>query len=126
MPLINVDELMDDPDFVTDTLVVLRTSEAVNAQGRNVVTKSPPLPFRGTIVPARARDLQRLPEGSSSSGVIVIITVERLTPGNPRTGKPADQIRWKDDLYVVSALDDYSEYGAGFVCAICTLQALNG
>ena len=124
MPLISVDELMFDPDFVTESLRLYTTIEIVGVNGRNTITRSMQ-PIVGVVTPTSARDLVRLPEGSTSGGSITVTTAYPLTSGDPAQNKPADQISWKGDLYVVTRLDDYSEFGRGFISALCTLQPLS-
>lgn len=124
MPLISVDELMFDPDFVTESLRLYTTIEIVGVNGRNTITRSMQ-PIVGVVTPTSAQDLVRLPEGSTSGGSITVTTAYPLTSGDPAQAKPADQISWKGDLYVVTRLDDYSEFGQGFISALCTLQPLS-
>ena len=124
MPLISVDELMFDPDFVTESLRLYTTVEHVGINGRNTITRSMQ-PIVGIVTPTSAQDLVRLPEGSTSGGSITVTTAYPLTSGDPAQSKPADQISWKNNVYIVAKLDDYSEFGGGFINAFCILQPLS-
>lgn len=125
MPLISVDELMDDPDFVSDTLKVIRTKTEVGLDGMATHSKSPALPFLGIVHPANSDELERAPEDMIQVGSIVVITAFALRSGDLRCGLEPDQVLWKHEKYIVRKIDDYTEWGAGFVSALCERQAIN-
>lgn len=102
------------PEFLEEFTVIRRT-EVVTAHGRSAPT---PVPIQavGVIGPTSPDDLQRLPEGDYMDKAITIDTQFRLQ--GPSTGYKADQILWHGSHFVVRVVDDYSQYGTGFVHAI--------
>lgn len=124
MAAIDVTELMSDPDFTADTLFLIGTGQTVGTNGRAPEIDLPDVPLVGVVSPTRAKDLLRLPEGVIVNGSITVITQTDLSPGSNRNGRPADKIRWRGDIYVVSVVDDFQEFGQGFTVAVCTLLPL--
>lgn len=121
MPDLDVTELLSDSDFST-TFSVTRTTESVGGTGRAANAQEVIPDISGIVVPDR-RNLIRLPDGSRQASSIEIYTTFQLTageggvsssPGNAEsTG--ADIVTWKGRNYVVAAIEDWSEYGIGFV-----------
>lgn len=123
MPLLDVSEVLGDPDFA-DTLVCIRQTQTVGDDGMAVnVTQS--MPFLGVVTADRGKELARLAAGSHVSGSILVHTVFRLTNGGPN-GVDSDHVVWNGDEYIVTSINDYSRYGAGFICASCDLLPLSG
>lgn len=123
MPLLDLSDLVDDPDFADDTgtLFLVRTMVAVNGFGE-VVGSSTPTPLTGTITPASGSVLDLLPDGARASGAILLHT---KTPLHVVTdGQEADGILYRGKAYTVSALADYSAFGVGHCAAVCTLTSL--
>lgn len=123
MPLLDVTEVLFDPDFA-DTLVCIRQTQTVDDDGiATNVTQS--MPFIGVVTADRGKELARLAAGSHVSGSILVHTAFRLTNGGP-AGRDSDHIVWNGDEYIVKSIDDYSTYGMGFLCASCDLLPLSG
>ncbi|MGI4812806.1 MAG: hypothetical protein ACRYG5_06515 [Janthinobacterium lividum] len=122
MPLLDVSDLLSDPDFA-DQLFCARQRQSVGEDGI-AVNLACMTPFIGVVTADRAKELARLATGSTISGSILVNTVFRLTNGAP--GIDADIITWNGRRYTVIDVNDYSRYGAGFICASCDLLPLSG
>ena len=116
MPFLDVSDILDDPIFRDDSLVLLRAMESVDADGiaQRAVGETE---FSGVVTSESGRNLQRTPDATRSLGGILVHTKTRLTEG--------DEVRWNGLIYTVRTVDDYSRYGVGFVAAICDLKTVN-
>lgn len=124
MPLLAIDELLTDPDF-TSYLYMVETRSQVGQDGmaQNFKYKSR---FIGIVDPAGATELQRAPEGMNTTGALIVITNNtNLTAGDAQAGTQPSQVQWHGQLYLVRQIDDYSEYGKGFVKAMLERQGIN-
>ena len=122
MPDVDVSELLSDPDFA-DALVCERNAQVVSSGG--IATNiAQTFDFLGVVTSDRGKELARLAAGSHITGSILINTEFRLTNG--RDGIAADVVTWNGARYTVVTVDDYSRYGAGFICASCDLIPLAG
>ena len=72
----------------------------------------------GVLTAASPNQLVRLPEEQHMSKTIEIITTFAIQ--GPSEGICPDLIFWNGDTYVVQILDDWSNYGPGFVHVVCT------
>lgn len=120
MPLLDVSEVLLDPDFA-DAFTVYRQSVTVGANGRADRAEAA-FSTVGVVTPDMWSTLQRAPEGSNASETITVITPFRLT--SSVDGYDADEIVWNGKRYVVRAVGDCSRYGAGFVEASCDLKGM--
>jgi galactose-6-phosphate isomerase len=122
MPNIDVTELLSDPDFAT-AFDVIRTAQAVGSTGRATGTPATTSGVIGVIVPLSTTELDRFPEGERLHGRVRVITTFRLSSGDaPST---ADIVVWKGRQWTVVQVNDYSEFGAGFMDATCEMRPLN-
>lgn len=119
MPGIDVTELLTDPTFAERFTVIRATKVVAFGRTKLGVERFPGI--TGVVQPAGGIDLQRLPEGSNLSGAIVIWTKYILTNGELSEDLTADQIEWNGHLYTVMNVKDWSQYGAGFINAVCQL-----
>jgi len=119
MPLLDVSDIITDPDFV-DTVTVTRTTVVtVNGRGQR---SSRAFPARGVVTSSQGDTLDRQAEGRLRHGSITFHTRTRLYPGQGDTD--ADEITYRGQRYTVTSVNDYSAYGAGFVAAECELKPL--
>lgn len=123
MPLLDVSDLLDDPDFAAEpgTLFLLTRAQGVGENGRTRTTAAR-TPLEGVAMPASGAMLDLLPDGARASGAIAVYTRTKLSVQTERTA--ADRIEYLGALYTVSALSDFSPYGSGFCAAVCTLTDL--
>lgn len=126
MPLLDVSDVLLDPDFL-DQLTVQRNLQSVNSFGVAVNTPltAQPIPFWGVVTSDRGKRLDRGMDSERISQSIWVITKFRLSDGSG-TGQTADIVTWNARQYVVTHIDDYSRYGQGFIQAICEALAVSG
>lgn len=110
--MINVMELMEDPDFAQSYMVYRNSGSWVSGRWEEVEVG---LPFMGPIVPANAEDVKMLPEGDRIQGFMVFYTsstnpflISRDTSGNAGT---ADQPEWGGERYKILQVYPYDDYG---------------
>ena len=120
MPLLDVSDVLADPDFAT-VFDVLRNATATS-QGKTVLTPTTFSNIIGVVTPATSNELQRMPDTERMAGSITIRTVFRLTSGDAEN--TADIITWRGRQYTVESLQDWSEFGAGYVEALASALSL--
>lgn len=123
MALLDVTEVLLDPDFMDTGLVCVRTTEVVGDNGRPVLNPTS-TPFSGVITSDKGDILERLAGAERKKGSITIHTIFALTSGEGDT--TADVVTWRGKEYIVSNVNDYGHFGRGFVCATCDLKPLKG
>ncbi|MBS0877989.1 MULTISPECIES: head-tail adaptor [unclassified Tatumella] len=123
MPVLDVTDILFDPDFCDTTLTVTRRTMTKDDDGfgKNTPVTSP---FSGVVTVDKSLESRRLESGQVVHGAILIVTTERLTQG--QTGRDADIVTYQGRDYRVSFVDPYTAYGAGFVQAHCELQPFDG
>lgn len=119
MPLLDVSEVIADPDF-SDDLQVIRSFRSVDNTGRTVDTPGFYDTY-GSVQPAPQASLVQIPEAERSGSYISVVTPFRLIPLTDSTSP--DQVVWQGRSYRVRMLRDWSTYGTGFVEAICELTS---
>lgn len=120
MPLLDVSDVLLDPDFA-DTVTVYRQAVTVASTGRSTKVETTST-ISAVVTPDRWATLQRQAEGANVSETITVITQFRLTAmvGD----QDADEIVWNGKRYVVIAVGDCTRYGAGFVEASAALKGM--
>lgn len=113
-PQLDVTEIIGDPDFA-ESFTVLRRSESVNQYGQSVVT-SQNLNAVGVVCQAGPNDLERLDDNQRMGRHISVVTMFRLR--GPASGYQPDVILWNGNNFVVQQIDDYANFGQGFIEAI--------
>ncbi|MCX5495373.1 hypothetical protein OSH11_11695 [Kaistia dalseonensis] len=120
MPLLDVSDVLADPDFA-DTLTLTRATQSVGSDG--IATRAEVVSTISGVVTSNSGDvLKRFPDMARVSGSILVHTTARLVASDGPT--EADRLTWQGRDYTVSVLNDYSSYGAGFVVAGCELLQL--
>ena len=124
MPDLDVSELLEDPDLA-DTFNVIRRQNVIGNDGVGTVVPTTFPCVVGVVTVAGNNALQRLPESQMFGKTISVATTFRLR------GASTDQqgIQYQPDLvvwpisngntFIVSDLQDWSRFGAGFVEATC-------
>lgn len=122
MALIDVSELLTDPDF-TNTVTLIRRASTVNTYGENVVTETQST-ITAVVQGANTESLERVPEGARLSDLIDVYYKGQLTAESP--SGYADIIVWGGKRYqVFEVVEDFMNFGAGFTKAVCKLEAVN-
>ncbi len=123
MPFLDVSDVLLDPDFVYRQLTCTRQAQTVGGDG--LAINQPTISrFSGVVTSAGGKSLDRSAEGAQMHGSITIHTRFRLDDG--RAGGDADLVTWKGRQYTVVNVNDYSDWGRGFVDAHCELIPLSG
>lgn len=123
MPFLDVSDVLDDPDFVT-TFDVMKATQSISSNGVATDTSEPiDTGVYGVVEAAASLTLQRLAEGSRQGGAIHIYTRYRLSDG--RGNEEAHVVLWNGAHYTVVSVDDWSQFGAGYVRATCDLTDIN-
>lgn len=125
MPLLDVSSVLDNPMFkeAPNALVCTRNAQTVGPDGIAVNTPTD-TPFSGVVTSDTGDVLMRMAEGSYVKGSILIHTAFVLIDG--ANGNDADVVTWLGRKYTVVSVNDYSTYGAGFICANCEPISLTG
>lgn len=122
MPGLDVTDVLADPDVAGESFTVIRRQQSIGANGREVLTATSLPNITGSIVPTPLNSLAREEAYQSQQKSIRVVTTFRLRGASKDAGVTyqPDQVVWKGDTFVVKSLDDYSQYGAGFIVADCT------
>lgn len=113
MPLLDVSEVLDDPDFAT-CFDVRRTVTTVGQNGR-VSTSEETTAEAGVITMDSGLQLNRLSDGRMVAGGIIIHSRFLLSAGFG--DQEPDIVVWQGREYTVTVVGDYSQYGVGFITA---------
>ena len=116
MALIDVSELLLDPDFA-DQAILIKRSLSVNANGEAVISEME-LPVTVVIQGVNNKDLVKLPEGARLSDAITVFYAGQLQAESP--DGYSDIIVWCGRRYEVGPVtENFMNHGAGFTRAIC-------
>lgn len=129
MPLLDVTEVLLDPDFADDSLICRRQIQTTDDDNFPINTPHE-IPFSGVVTVDRSLEARRMAAGQNINGAILIVTQFRLTQGsksiNDGPNLDADLVIYNGGLYRVTFVDPYTRYGAGFVQAHCELLGQEG
>jgi len=109
------------PEFM-DRFLVIRKIQNTDTEGIVTFTNSQPIAVRGIVLPFTPDSLRRDSDMQYEYKALSITTPFILrgpstTPNTNNVNAP-DEIIWNKDRYVVTALDDYSNYSPGYVKVI--------
>jgi hypothetical protein len=125
MPFIDVSNLLTDTYIAGEQFSVYRRTEVVNQYGENLIGVMTYNNIIGQVAPHIPSHLIREPSFTAKDKYIQVITNWPLTGGasidiSQNLYQP-DLVYWKTNSYLVKALQDYSQYGAGFYVAQCEI-----
>lgn len=123
MALLDVSEILLDPDFMDHGLQCERNVQTVGSNGlsQNVTTL---LPFSGVVTTNEGDVMERMSFGERIKGSIIVHSVFELQDG--ADGLTADIVRWKGRRYTVTRVSSYKHFGRGFVAAECDIIPFTG
>lgn len=122
MALIDVSDLLTDPDFA-DTVTLITRASTVNSYGEHVITETE-TEIVAVVQGVDMETLAKLPDGARLSHMITVYYRGTLTAG--RADGYSDIIVWRGKRYQVTEInEDFRNYGAGFTEALCTMEALS-
>ena len=119
--LLDVTDVLDDPDFLDTTLVLVRRVVAQQQDG-TARGAGGPLTFSGVVVPDGEQELVQTAEGNQVQGDITVFTRTALTAGD--ANYDADVVHWNGAAYRVIATKPWL-FGQTYTQAICALTDLN-
>lgn len=111
---IDLTELLRDPEFV-NTFAVIRREQVED--GDDYAELESRHETAGSIQPATARELERLPEEDRDRETISIFTEFPLRHGGRGMARP-DRILWGGASYLVVGIEPWHHLGATFVKAL--------
>ena len=122
MPYLDVTEVLSDPDLA-DVFEVVRRQAVVNSHGELVPVIVQRFPaVTGVCTPTGNNSLVRADAYQSQMNSLQVLTTFRIRSAS----KDADGIMWMPDLvryrgdtFVVKSLNDFAQFGPGFVQAEC-------
>lgn len=123
MPGLDVSDVLLDPDFMNKGIDCKRTAVVPGDNGRSqtIIANSK---FNGVVTSNDGFKLDRRPDGTVIKGAINIHTRFVLTEGD--ASHQADEITWQGREYIVSQTLPNTQYGRGFIKAICILKPISG
>lgn len=119
MPLLDVTELLTDPDFV-QTVTLTRRVQTVGANGVASSTGTD-TDIVASVQPDMGK-VVRGADGEYAAAKIVVYSRARLL--GVTNSKYPDVITWKGQKYLVIGPRDWNDWGAGFTAADCELMDL--
>jgi hypothetical protein len=123
MATLDVSEIPQCAEFA-DTFQVTQRPETINQYGRSQISAAVSQPILGTIYPTGDNALQRQEDKQYGRKTLTIVTQYRLRTASP--GAQPDFVYYRGNAYVVREVNDYSQYGGGFVEAVCSsLEAID-
>lgn len=123
MPMLDVTDVLFDPDFCDISLTYTRREILIDDEGITS-TKESTYPFSGVVTVDSSIEAQIRTSGQLVSGRILVVTTTRLIAGeNHYIG---DIVTYQGRKYLVKSVDPYTAYGAGFVQAHCELMPFDG
>ena len=119
MALIDVSEIITDPDF-QDSVTLIRRTSVINSSGRNVLAESSST-VKMIVQPAKPDDLKRLPDSVRRQDAINVWY--RGTLSSDAGGVYPDIVVWNSKRFQVYTADPFGNWanGTGYTEAICAL-----
>ncbi len=104
--MIDVSELINDPDFASDFTVYRKTGEFIEGGYSQTETA---IPMTGVVIPSSPDELAMVPEGDRVTGANTFYATEALY--RTREGGTSDEILWNGERYRVVHVWDRSANG---------------
>lgn len=107
--MINVLELLTDPEFITGKILITRFEATVNAKGRREET-TVTTEVAAIAQPATAKELERLPESSRVNETLAVWTLNHLEEGDAfkRSGE--------ETLFSVVSVEQWDGFSKALAC----------
>lgn len=118
MALVDVTELLVDPDFV-DAIQVITRVDTVNSQGENQLAETT-LSTVGSVQPASGRTIARLPEEFRVANVSEFWFKGQIVTSSP--GEYSSILVFQGVRYEVQTVQNWLNFGAGWSSGTCIAQ----
>ena len=102
----------------SDRFDVVRRAETITQSGRSSITQVIVAGILGTIYATGDNRLQRQADYELGNKTLTICTKYRLQMAAPK--QQPDVVLYRGNQYLVSNVEDFSQYGDGFVVAECS------
>lgn len=119
MARLDVSELLLDPDFI-DSVSLIRRNTTVNNFGENVLSDGVTLATVGSVQPAPARELHRVPDALKNSDVRMFFIKAAITVDG--SGKYTDVISFAGRRFQIISVFDWLTYGQGWNSGLCVAE----
>lgn len=117
MALIDVTEVLTDPNFLNPVQIIVQTA-TVNQYGQNSIVDSAPINTYGSVQPASSKEVERLPE------TMRVRNIRKFwVKANLGTNYPVKIISG-GITYQVLNVGDWMTYGAGYCEGLCVAEGL--
>lgn len=118
MALVDVSELLLDPDFV-DTISLIHRTTTVNTKGENVLVETP-VSTIGSVQPASGKEMQRVPDALRMRDVrSFYIKAPILSDG---VSQYPDLISFNSIRFQVISSEPWLNFGAGWNRGLCVAE----
>lgn len=118
MALIDVSELLTDPDFV-DPISIIHRTQVVNSMGENTLTEAAVCTV-GSVQPASGKTLMRLPEALRVANISSFWVKGKIVADG--STKYPDLLTFRGKRYQVQTVFDWSNYGQGYCEGTCVAE----
>lgn len=118
MAQLDISELMSDPDFV-DELVLINRTPFINSFGEASFQEEK-IDTIGSIQPATGKVLERIPESIRMHNYSSFWLKGRIIALEP--GKYSSIIFYKGLRYQVQSVQDWSNFGSGYTEGLCIVE----
>lgn len=122
MPLVDVTDILVDPDIAGQSFVVVRRLETVNGFGESTWA-SKQVEAIGSVQPEGDNDLIREDALDAQASTIIVVTTFRLrgvSKGPSKQRFKPDLVKWAGTTFEVQSVKSWGSFGYGFVEAVCT------
>lgn len=120
-PMMDMSEALTDP-VTLDSFTLYRRKQIVDIYGETKMSYDIQPNIRGVVTPASKNDLDRKADSQIQTKSIEIITRFAIRGESQTVGEieyQPDVVVWNGDSFLVKRVDDFSNYGRGFVLVIC-------
>lgn len=117
MATLDVSWVLGDANFASPFTLITR-AETINRFGENVIEEKSESAV-GVVQAATADVMNILPQGAYPTDYIKVWYTKGLRPNE-------HVILWCGRRYAVENVQEWLNYGEGYVCALCKLETVNG
>lgn len=121
--MLSMADILADPDLAGQPFTLLRRPRSVGEDGR-VSIGAVEVAMTGSIQPAPAREMARLPEEDRQAEGIQVFAAAPIHPGGP--AHAPDVILWRGNPYTVRFVRSWTQFGAPHVEALAVLAPVEG
>ena len=111
--MINVSELIHDPDFAQNFQVIRRPGKW--SEGKWVIENPQQFNLHGVITVASARDINMVPEGERIKGMMSFYSTEPLyttrVENSTAPSQISDELLWRGEKYKIIKINPHIDWG---------------